>query len=84
MRRAGAGAKWTAVRFWDARVHWRTLLHRIGSIARQNAAFYSILIGNISLKLPDDLLAQLDENPEFRDLLFAYVDVAEPHGRIAA
>lgn len=24
------------------------------------------------------------ENPEFRDLLFAYVDVAEPHGRIAA
>ena len=23
-------------------------------------------------------------NPEFRDLLFAYVDVAEPHGRIAA
>ena len=51
---------------------------------RQNAAFYSILIGNISLKLPDDLLAQLDENPEFRDLLFAYVDVAEPHGRIAA
>jgi len=24
------------------------------------------------------------ENPEFRDLLFAYVDVAEPQGRIAA
>ena len=24
------------------------------------------------------------DNPEFRDLLFAYVDVAEPHGRIAA
>ncbi|HXM44446.1 MAG TPA: type II toxin-antitoxin system HicB family antitoxin [Bryobacteraceae bacterium] len=24
------------------------------------------------------------ENPEFRDLLFAYVEVAEPHGRIAA
>lgn len=24
------------------------------------------------------------ENPEFRDLLFAYVDVAEPPGRIAA
>jgi predicted RNase H-like HicB family nuclease len=24
------------------------------------------------------------ENPEFRDLLFAYVDVAEPRGRIAA
>jgi len=23
-------------------------------------------------------------NPEFRDLLFAYVDVAEPQGRIAA
>ena len=23
------------------------------------------------------------ENPEFRDLLFAYVEVAEPHGRIA-
>lgn len=24
------------------------------------------------------------ENPEFRDLLFAYVEVTEPHGRIAA
>ena len=24
------------------------------------------------------------ENPEFHDLLFAYVDVAEPQGRIAA
>jgi predicted RNase H-like HicB family nuclease len=24
------------------------------------------------------------ENPEFRDLLFTYVEVAEPHGRIAA
>lgn len=24
------------------------------------------------------------ENPEFRDLLFAYVEVAEPQGRIAA
>jgi hypothetical protein len=24
------------------------------------------------------------ENPEFRDLLFAYVDVADPQGRIAA
>jgi predicted RNase H-like HicB family nuclease len=24
------------------------------------------------------------ENPEFRDLLFAYIDVAEPQGRIAA
>ena len=24
------------------------------------------------------------ENPEFRDLLFAYVEVSEPHGRIAA
>ena len=24
------------------------------------------------------------ENPEFRDLLFAYVEVAEPKGRIAA
>ena len=24
------------------------------------------------------------ENPEFRDLLFAYVDVADPEGRIAA
>ena len=24
------------------------------------------------------------ENPEFQDLLFAYVDVAEPQGRIAA
>jgi hypothetical protein len=24
------------------------------------------------------------ENPEFRDLLFAYVDVAEPQARIAA
>jgi predicted RNase H-like HicB family nuclease len=24
------------------------------------------------------------ENPEFRDLLFAYVDVTEPKGRIAA
>ena len=24
------------------------------------------------------------ENPEFKDLLFAYVDVAEPQGRIAA
>jgi predicted RNase H-like HicB family nuclease len=24
------------------------------------------------------------ENPEFRDLLFAYVDVAEPQGRVAA
>jgi predicted RNase H-like HicB family nuclease len=24
------------------------------------------------------------ENPEFRDLLFAYVDVTEPQGRIAA
>ena len=24
------------------------------------------------------------ENPEFRDLLFAYVDVAEPQGSIAA
>jgi len=24
------------------------------------------------------------ENPEFRDLLFTYVDVAEPQGRIAA
>ena len=24
------------------------------------------------------------ENPEFRDLVFAYVDVAEPQGRIAA
>jgi hypothetical protein len=24
------------------------------------------------------------ENPEFRDMLFAYVDVAEPHGRIDA
>jgi predicted RNase H-like HicB family nuclease len=24
------------------------------------------------------------ENPEFRDLLFAYVEVAEPHGSIAA
>ena len=24
------------------------------------------------------------ENPEFRDLLFAYVDVTEPHERIAA
>jgi hypothetical protein len=24
------------------------------------------------------------ENPEFRDLLFAYVEVAEPHGKIAA
>ena len=24
------------------------------------------------------------ENPEFRELLFAYVDVAEPQGRIAA
>jgi hypothetical protein len=25
-----------------------------------------------------------DENPEFRDLLFAYVEVAEPQGSIAA
>jgi hypothetical protein len=25
-----------------------------------------------------------DSNPEFRDLLFAYVDVAEPQERIAA
>jgi predicted RNase H-like HicB family nuclease len=24
------------------------------------------------------------ENPEFRDLLFVYIDVAEPQGRIAA
>lgn len=24
------------------------------------------------------------ENPEFRDLLFAYVDVAEPQGQVAA
>jgi predicted RNase H-like HicB family nuclease len=24
------------------------------------------------------------ENPEFQDLLFAYVDVAEPQGRVAA
>ncbi|MCU1238846.1 MAG: HicB family protein [Candidatus Solibacter sp.] len=24
------------------------------------------------------------ENPEFRDLLFAYVDVSDPQGRIAA
>jgi predicted RNase H-like HicB family nuclease len=24
------------------------------------------------------------ENPEFRDLLFAYVDIADPQGRIAA
>ena len=24
------------------------------------------------------------ENPEFRDLLFAYIDVTEPQGRIAA
>ena len=24
------------------------------------------------------------ENPEFRDLLFAYVDVSEPQGRVAA
>jgi len=24
------------------------------------------------------------ENPEFRDLLVAFVDVAEPHGRVAA
>jgi predicted RNase H-like HicB family nuclease len=24
------------------------------------------------------------ENPEFRDLFFAYVDVAEPQGRVAA
>ena len=35
--------------------------------------------------LPDvqDVSTHL-ENPEFRDLLFAYVDVAEPQGRIAA
>jgi predicted RNase H-like HicB family nuclease len=24
------------------------------------------------------------ENPEFQDLLFAYVEIAEPHGKIAA
>jgi predicted RNase H-like HicB family nuclease len=32
---------------------------------------------------PQGVTNHLD-NPEFRDLLFAYVDVAEPQGRIAA
>jgi predicted RNase H-like HicB family nuclease len=32
---------------------------------------------------PQDVSSHI-ENPEFRDLLFAYVDVAEPQGRIAA
>ena len=35
--------------------------------------------------LPEPLsVSQHLENPEFRDLLFAYVDVADPQGRIAA
>ena len=37
------------------------------------------------LKVPDEqeVSAHLD-NPEFRDLIFAYVNVAEPNERIAA
>ena len=37
----------------------------------------------LSVPNGQDVSAHLD-NPEFRDLLFAYVDVAEPKERIAA
>ena len=37
------------------------------------------------LRVPDgQAVSRHLENPEFRDLLFAYVEVASPEGRIAA
>ena len=39
---------------------------QIGGIARQNVAYYSILMQTISLKLPEDLLARLDREAKAR------------------
>ncbi len=36
------------------------------SIARQNGAYYSLIVRTISLRLPDDLLAQLDHEAKAR------------------
>jgi hypothetical protein len=57
MGRIIGGAGVGAVRSWDWRLRLRTL--RPG-ITPQNDAYYSILMRTISLKLPENLWAQLD------------------------
>jgi len=41
-------------------------LSELGGIARQNGAYYHIRMRTISLKLPDDLLAQLEHEAKAR------------------